>query len=114
MPFGTLVGAHKTQSRSRHRNLARQSTNKAYVLEDFYQAEDFFTYVPVLHVSRHLTLSRQWSFFTGADPTNGNVNYLSMQDATAQNLTYVDDCDNSTVLAVDSTSAVPAGGNRNS
>lgn len=57
MPLGTLVGAHRTQSRSRHRNVARQSTtsstNKTYVLEDFYQAEDFFTYVSVLHVSCH-------------------------------------------------------------
>jgi len=64
--------------------------------------------------TRDLTLSRQWSFFTGADPTNGNVNYQSMQDATSKGLAYVDDCDNSTVLAVDSTSTVPAGGNRNS
>ncbi|KAG9309026.1 glycoside hydrolase family 16 protein [Chiua virens] len=95
--FGTLAGAHRTVARSRH-NVARQS-NPTYVLQDLYQAEDFFT---------------QWSFFTSADPTNGNVNYLSMQDATSQGLAYVDDCDNSTVLAVDSTSTVPAGGNRNS
>lgn len=66
------------------------------------------------HVTRDLTLSREWSFFTGADPTNGNVNYLSMENATAQGLAYVDDCDNTTVLAVDSTSNVPAGGQRNS
>ncbi|KAF8553594.1 glycoside hydrolase family 16 protein [Imleria badia] len=99
LPLGTLVGAHRTSSRSRHRNVARQNANKTYVLEDLYQAEDFFT---------------KWSFFTGTDPTNGNVNYLSMQDATSQNLAYVDDCDNATVLAVDSTSNVPVGGNRNS
>ncbi|KAG8221034.1 concanavalin A-like lectin/glucanase domain-containing protein [Butyriboletus roseoflavus] len=99
VPFGTLVGAHRTQSRSRHRNIARQSTNKTYALEDFYRAEDFFT---------------EWTFFTGADPTNGNVDYQSMQNATAKGLAYVDDCDNSTVLAVDSTSTVPAGGQRNS
>jgi len=97
IPFSTLVGAHRTQSRSRHRNVAARQSTKTYVLEDFYQAEDFFT---------------NWSFFTGADPTNGNVDYLSMQDATAQGLAYVDDCDNSTVLAVDSTSTVAAGGNR--
>jgi len=99
IPFGTLVGAHRTMSRSRHRNVARQSTNKTYVLEDFYQADAFFS---------------QWTFFTGPDPTSGNVDYLSMENATSQGLAYVDDCDNSTVLAVDSTSAVPAGGNRNS
>lgn len=68
------------------------------------------------HATRDLTLilSREWSFFTGADPTNGNVNYLSMLDATAQGLAYVDDCGNSTVLAVDSTSTVAVGGYRNS
>lgn len=54
VPFGALVGAHKTESRSRHRNLARQSavTNKTYILQDFYQADDFFTYASVLHVLR--------------------------------------------------------------
>jgi len=100
IPFGSLVGAHKTISRSRHRNVARQTNNtKTYILEDFYQAEDFFT---------------NWTFFTGADPTGGLVNYLDMNDAISKGLAYVDDCDNSTVLAVDSTSSVSAGGNRNS
>ncbi|KAI6096989.1 glycoside hydrolase family 16 protein [Pisolithus croceorrhizus] len=73
------------------------STNKTYTIQDFYQAEDFFN---------------EWTFFTGADPTGGNVAYQAMQDAVSQGLAYVDDCDNSTVLAVDSTSSVPAGGNR--
>ncbi|KAF8141503.1 glycoside hydrolase family 16 protein [Boletus edulis] len=100
IPFGTqLAGAHRTTSRSRHRSVARNYVNKTYELQDFYQAEDFF---------------EEWSFFTSADPTGGNVNYLSMQDATSQGIAYVDDCDNSTVLAVDSTSTVPVGGNRNS
>ena len=65
------------------------------------------------HITRVLTLSRDWSFFTGADPTNGNVNYLDMQDAMNAGLAYVDS-DNSFVLAVDSTSYVAPGGNRNS
>ncbi|KAH7890865.1 glycoside hydrolase family 16 protein [Phlebopus sp. FC_14] len=101
VPFSTLVGAHKT-SRSRHRYVARTSpvtTNKTYAIEDFYQADDFFN---------------EWSFFTGADPTGGNVAYQGLSDAQSKGLAYVDDCDNSTVLAVDSTSTVPAGGNRNS
>lgn len=59
------------------------------------------------------TSSRKWYFFTDADPTGGNVNYLSQQDAMNQGLAYVDS-DNSVVLAVDSTSSVPAGGFRNS
>ncbi|KAI5999295.1 glycoside hydrolase family 16 protein [Pisolithus orientalis] len=97
--FGTLVGAHK-YSRSRHHLFARTpqyTTNKTYTVQDFYQAEDFFN---------------EWTFFTGSDPTGGNVAYQSMSDATSKGLAYVDDCDNSTVLAVDSTSSIPAGGNR--
>ena len=42
------------------------------------------------------------------------MNYLDVQDATSKGLAYVDDCDNATVLAVDSTSSVAVGGNRNS
>lgn len=52
----------------------------------------------------------QWSFYTDSDPTGGNVAYQSMQDATSKGLAYVKD--NCTVLAVDSTSAIPSGGNR--
>ncbi|KAF9240620.1 glycoside hydrolase family 16 protein [Melanogaster broomeanus] len=101
VPFGTLAGAHKTSFKSRHPHVVRNqvSTNKTYVVEDFYQADDFFD---------------QWTFFTGSDPTGGNVAYQDMQDAMSKGLAYIDDCDNSTVLAVDSTSTVPAGGNRDS
>ncbi|KAI9464744.1 concanavalin A-like lectin/glucanase domain-containing protein [Boletus coccyginus] len=70
----------------------------SYALEDWYQGDGFFS---------------GWSFFTGADPTHGNVNYLGQQDAQNQGLAYVG-ADNTFVLAVDSWSAVPAGGNRNS
>ncbi|KAG6336027.1 hypothetical protein ID866_3062 [Astraeus odoratus] len=99
--LSTLAGAQK-HLRSRHRHVARTSNstyaiNKTYTVQDFYQGEDFFN---------------EWSFFTAADPTGGNVAYQSLQDATAKGLAYVDGCDNSTVLAVDSTSSIPAGGNR--
>lgn len=50
---------------------------------------------------------------TGADPTGGNVNFLSMTDATSKGLAYVN-TNNALVLAVDSTSTVSAGGYRNS
>jgi len=53
IPFGTLVGAHRTVSRSRHRNAVRQISNKTYAVEDFYQAEDFFSYVFVLYAPCH-------------------------------------------------------------
>ena len=65
-------------------------------------------------VTRDLTLAREWSFFTSSDPTHGNVNYLSEQDAVFQRLAYVNITDNTLVLAVDSTSTVPPGGNRDS
>ncbi|KAG1860666.1 glycoside hydrolase family 16 protein [Suillus subalutaceus] len=97
----TLVGAHQSRAHSRHRRTAvrRQSTNKTYTIQDFYQGEDFFN---------------NWDFFTGSDPTSGNVNYQSQSAAQSKGLAYVNDCDNSTVLAVDSTSTVAAGGNRDS
>ena len=65
------------------------------------------------HVPRSELSSSQWTFFTGSDPTNGNVNYLSMEDAKNQGLAYVNG-NNAVVLAVDSRSSVPPGGNRNS
>ncbi|KAG1803909.1 glycoside hydrolase family 16 protein [Suillus plorans] len=98
----TLVGAHHpSHAHSRHGRTAghRQSTNKIYTFQDFYQGEDFIN---------------DWDFFTGSDPTSGNVNYQSKLEAQSKGLAYVNDCDNSTVLAVDSTSAVAPGSNRDS
>ena len=57
IPLGTLVGAHRTVSRSRHRHVARQSSNNTYALQDFYQAEDFFKCVSILHVPCHAGIS---------------------------------------------------------
>ncbi|KAH7926045.1 glycoside hydrolase family 16 protein [Leucogyrophana mollusca] len=99
IPYTTLVGAHQG-SRSRHRQVARATNStKTYTIKDFYQGEDFFN---------------QWDFFTSADPTGGNVNYQSLQNAQSKGLAYVDDCDNSTILAVDANSTVAKGGNRDS
>lgn len=98
----TLVGAHRqSRAHSRHRlsTVRRQSSNKTYTIQDLYQGED---------------LINQWDFFTGSDPTGGNVNYQSRSDAQSKGLAYVNDCDNSTVLAVDSTSTVASGGKRDS
>ncbi|KAG2136319.1 glycoside hydrolase family 16 protein [Suillus cothurnatus] len=78
----TLVGArHQSRVHSRNRRDAvrRQSTNKTYTVQDFYQGEDFFN---------------NWDFFT------------CKSNAQSKGLAYVNDCDNSTVLAVDSTSTV--------
>jgi len=54
-----------------------------------------------------------WDFFTGNDPTNGNVEYLSRSAAAAAGLAYVQS-DGTTVLAVDSKSQVAPGGKRKS
>jgi hypothetical protein len=77
--------------------LGTVSATKTYAIQDWYQGWGFFS---------------GWWFNTGADPTGGNVNYLSMQDAMDQGLAYVGS-DNTLVLAIDSTSTVAAGGNRN-
>lgn len=65
----TLVGArHQSRAHSRHLRTAvrGRSTNKTYTIQDFYQGEDFIN---------------NWDFFTGSDPTGGNVNYQSKSDA---------------------------------
>ncbi|EGN96843.1 glycoside hydrolase family 16 protein [Serpula lacrymans var. lacrymans S7.3] len=101
LPLASLTGAHQGSSWARHRKLARTATNstKTYAIQDFYQGEDFFN---------------EWYFFTGADPTSGNVNYQSQSDAQSKGLAYVNSSDNSTVLRVDSWSSVQSGGNRDS
>lgn len=52
-----------------------------------------------------------WDFFTGSDPTNGNVQFVNQQTATSSNLTSINSAGNA-VMRVDSTAQVP--GNRNS
>ncbi|KAF8311443.1 hypothetical protein DL93DRAFT_2043787, partial [Clavulina sp. PMI_390] len=54
-----------------------------------------------------------WNFFTGGDPTNGNVEYVSKSTATSDKLAYIQS-DGTVVLKVDNTSTLAAGANRNS
>ena len=54
-----------------------------------------------------------WDFFTDADPTHGNVEYVSKEEALSSGLAYVGG-DNVTVLAIDNTTYVPVGGNHKS
>jgi len=54
-----------------------------------------------------------WDFYTGSDPTHGNVQYLSGTDAMSAGLAYVQ-ADGTTVLAVDNKSQVAPGGQRKS
>ncbi|KAF9006098.1 glycoside hydrolase family 16 protein [Cyathus striatus] len=101
LPLGGLAGKIQEGSlRSRHVQRARAivARNNTYQLQDYYRGESFLN---------------DWEFFNAADPTHGNVNYLSKSDAQAKNLAYVQD-DGTTVLAVDDYSTVPVGGNRNS
>ncbi len=54
-----------------------------------------------------------WTFFSDADPTGGNVNYLAESDAQGAGLAYVQS-DDTIVLAVDSYTTLQSGQNRNS
>ncbi|KAG1739023.1 glycoside hydrolase family 16 protein [Suillus lakei] len=100
LPFTALVDGN-SYWHSRHRRTARrQPAGKTYMIEDFYQGQDFFKDV------------LDWTFVVGSDPTGGNVIYQSQSDAQSKGLAYVNACDNSLILAVDSTSTVAAGGRR--
>lgn len=54
-----------------------------------------------------------WSFFTGEDPTSGNVDYVSQKDAASAGLAYVQS-DGTTVIQVDNKSVVSENGKRKS
>jgi|SRR6267154_5191532 len=65
----------------------------------------------VLFGSEHFL--RLWAFFTGSDPTGGQVKYLSRAEAEEKGLAYVQ-CDDKAVLRVDSWTNLPHGARRNS
>lgn len=54
-----------------------------------------------------------WDFFTSSDPTNGLVNFQSEANATSKGLAYVQD-DDTVVIAVDHSTTLPSGTNRDS
>jgi len=72
---------------------APSSTSKSYTLKDKFAGEDFFD---------------GWTFFNYPDPTNGQVDYLSREDATAAGLAYVQE-DGVAVMKVDNTTTLGAG-----
>ncbi|KAI0372612.1 glycoside hydrolase family 16 protein [Pilatotrama ljubarskyi] len=94
------VVPHHAALHRRHNNVGNTVSyvprSTSYKLVESYEGKDFFD---------------GWDFYTGADPTHGNVKFVD--GATASKLAYVQD-DNTVVIAVDDTSDVPAGGNRNS
>ncbi|KAG2103154.1 glycoside hydrolase family 16 protein [Suillus discolor] len=102
--FTVLVdGSHHWYSHHYRTAAHRQLIGKTYMIQDFYRGEDFFKDVSPIY---------DWIFAIGSDPTGGNVIYQGQSDAQSKRLAYVDDCDNSFILAVDSTSTVAAGGQR--
>ncbi|KAI0629340.1 glycoside hydrolase family 16 protein [Trametes polyzona] len=88
-------GAHHR----RHNNIGAVSyvpRSTSYKLAERYEGKNFFD---------------GWNFFTGDDPTHGNVNYVDGDKASK--LAYVQD-DGTVVIAVDDFSDVAAGGRRDS
>jgi hypothetical protein len=118
LPFTAMVDGGRYWYTRHRRTVARsQPIGKTYMIEDLYQGEDFFKDVPPIYfqlVSWLIVFHpfSDWSFFVGSDPTGGNVIFQSQSDAQSKGLAYVNPCDNSLVLAVDSTSTVSAGGRR--
>ncbi|EKM81740.1 hypothetical protein AGABI1DRAFT_111997 [Agaricus bisporus var. burnettii JB137-S8] len=114
LPAFALAGkSYDTHLRSRHASRAAglriraddtyvpnatvSNGNPPYHRHEHYEGESFF---------------KDWDFFTGEDPTHGNVNYQSLSNAQRKQLAYVKD--GVTVLAVDNSSSVPVGGKRDS
>ncbi|RDB23668.1 hypothetical protein Hypma_008985 [Hypsizygus marmoreus] len=105
LSFGAVAGnTHSASSMVRHRAHARaqgctkSNFTRSFTLTDMYQGEGFLN---------------GWNFFTGADPTHGNVKYQSKSNAIAKRLAFVQD-DGTTVLAVDDKTTLPVGGKRDS
>ncbi|KAG8744828.1 hypothetical protein FRC10_009352 [Ceratobasidium sp. 414] len=71
---------------------------KTYTLKEKFSGKTFFD---------------QWWFYSYPDPTNGQVDYLSKEEATAAKLAYVQD-DGVAVMRVDNTSKLASGEKRKS
>ncbi|TDL26668.1 glycoside hydrolase family 16 protein [Rickenella mellea] len=99
LPLAALAGNQHLQSpRHARSNVVKLRNNKQYTLTDKYAGQSFFD---------------GWDFFTGGDPTHGNVNFVSGDEAFKSGLAFVQD-DNTVVMAVDSQTKLASGANRNS
>lgn len=98
LPIAALGRSHGHMTHGRMKRACRSSSSSSYTLRVKYQGSNFFD---------------GWTFFTGNDPTHGNVDYVSQSDAASAGIAYVQS-DGTTVLAVDNKSTVPAGGKRKS
>ncbi|KIJ34801.1 glycoside hydrolase family 16 protein [Sphaerobolus stellatus SS14] len=91
---------HYSHSNSARNVTARAPAAKAgpLTLVDKYSGQTFFD---------------EWDFFTAPDPTHGNVQYVSREEATGSGLATVG-ADGVAVISVDDTNQVPVGGQRKS
>jgi hypothetical protein len=102
LPLAGHAGSSFSGLRPRHPESRpaqrRNNGGRSFKLVDLYQGATFFD---------------GWEFFSSPDPTHGNVNYLNAGDAFSKGLAFVQQ-DNTTVLAVDDTTFLPEGANRDS
>lgn len=120
LPLVALAGNqhHRSARHNRHRDVAHHLQNRAnnYTLADKYQGKDFLRYVlhfPCSCAFCSLLYSSAWSFYDQADPTHGQVQFLSQSDAQAAGLAAVQS-DGTFLMAVDDTTLLPSGANRKS
>ncbi|OCH91522.1 glycoside hydrolase family 16 protein [Obba rivulosa] len=98
LPLAAFARVHADSGLHRRHAAISHSRRNAYQLTDHYQGQTFFD---------------GWDFFNQADPTSGLVNFLDQPSAAQAGLAYVQS-DNTTVLAVDDTTQLSVGQNRNS
>jgi len=98
LPLAAFARVHADTALHRRHAAISHGSRTAYPLTDHYQGQSFFD---------------GWEFFDQADPTGGLVNFLNQTAAQGAGLAYVQS-DNTTVLAVDDTTTLSVGQNRNS
>jgi hypothetical protein len=104
--LSVAAGRSQEDRRSRHAQVARrvEARNTQYKITDKFQGQGFFECVIItLNVdpamlTNHFAYSN-FNFFTGADPTSGQVDFLSESDAKSNGLAYVQS-DNTTVVSL--------------
>jgi len=79
-------------------NITSGSEKVIWIIQDIYNSSNFFN---------------SFSFFTGADPTHGTVNYVNETEAFALNLSYISS-DDAVIMKGDDTSTLQTGQYRNS
>jgi len=95
----TTSGTSQTlEKRNGGVEIGPNGTSWVWTIQDVYEGDNFFP---------------QFTFFTGADPTHGTVNYVDQDTAFNDTLAYVDS-DGHVIMKGDDTTFLPLGTNRNS